>query len=276
MAKSDNSFQHRVWAICKDTAKQWKQAQLLLIASSLAYTTLLSIIPLLPVSFAIFQAFGGMKKLYSTVEPFILENLAQGSGEEVLVLLHRFIDNVHASTLGVTGLAALVVTSMSMLNSAEKAINAVWGAQITRTWFQRFSTYWVFITLGPLALAVLLGAASGSDLPMSRFFPSGTGMFFLTIGMYFSVYKWVPNCKVHFVSALVAAVFTTCLWTLARFSYVKYTQSVLTYKNVYGSLSAVPILLLWIYIVWIVILTGAALSAGIQKRFDLRDIKIHL
>jgi membrane protein len=256
--------------IVKDTWGQMKRAQLLLVASSLAYTTILSIIPMLAVSFAIFKAFGGMDKLYQTIEPFILQNLAEGSSTEVITALRKFVANAHASAIGITGFVGLIFTSMSMLNSIESAINRVWGAPTRRRIFQKLATYWLFITMGPLAASVAIGFASGSSLPLSSLVPDGTGMFLLTVLFFTAIFRWVPNTDVHWPYALVSGTLTAVLLGLARMGYGLYTHAFAGYNRIYGSLGAVPILLLWIYIVWAIILTGAAVSATLQQRLEIR------
>src|SRR4051812_36760219 len=160
---------NEVWA-------QMQRAQLLLVASSLAYTTILSIIPMLAVSFAIFKAFGGLEKLYHTIEPFILSNLAEGSSDEVIASIRKFVENANASAIGIGGFVGLVVTSMSMLSSIERAINVAWGAPMRRNYFQRIATYWFFITLGPLAASVGVGMVTTSNIPLWQFVPDGTGI----------------------------------------------------------------------------------------------------
>ena len=256
--------------VLKETWAHMRKAKLLLVASSLAYTTILSIIPLLAVSFAIFQAFGGLDKLYDTLSPLILQNLTEGTSQEVIDTLRGFIANAHANAIGAGGLIALILTSMSMLSSAENAINQVWQTTNTRSVFQRVSAYWLFITLGPLALAVIVGAATSTDFPLTKLLPSGTGIFVITVALFFVIYKWVPNCVVKWQYALLAAFATSIFWNLARLGYALYTKKVIAYNKIYGSLGAIPILLLWIYIVWLIILTGAALSAAMQKQFNAR------
>jgi membrane protein len=251
--------------IIVETAHHADEVQLFLIASSLAFTTILSIIPVLAVSLSIFQAFGGMQKLYSLVEPFILENLAQGSSQEVIDLLHRFVENAHASAIGIGGIIGLVFTSMSMLFCAENAINQIWNTKITRRLFQRISMYWLFITLGPLALSVALGVATSFNLPFWKYLPSGTGITLISMALFFAIFKWVPQTVVYWQSALIASVFTTIFWDLARYAYSLYTQKVVMYNVVYGSLGAIPIFMLWIDIGWIIILVGAALTVTVQK-----------
>ncbi|MCM2279921.1 MAG: YihY family inner membrane protein [Oligoflexia bacterium] len=267
----------KAWAkvlgsVARDTWAQMKQAQLPQAAASLAYTTILSLIPVLAMSFAIFKAFGGLDTLLDTIQPFILSNLAEGASEEVIARIQSFIENAHASALGAGGFLGLVVTSMSMLYSIEKAINRVWGTPIRRSWFQRISSYWLFITLGPVAFSFILGAATSSRIPLTDVLPSGSGIFILTTGIFYAVYKYVPNCKVDRRFALLSALFTAILWNLARMAYALYTVKAVSYSKIYGSLGAIPILLIWIYIVWLVILTGAALTAALQRRIPTETI----
>ncbi len=262
------SFLTQLKAAARDTKKEFQEAQLALTASSLAYTTILSIVPLLAVSFSIFHAFGGMEKLLSTVEPFIIENLAQGSSTEAMETVRRLIGNAHAGAIGVGGMIGLIITSMSMLSSAEKSINRVWKTSLNRTWFQRISAYWLFITLGPLALSVAFGAATSSQLKFVKIFPSGFGFFISIWFLLFIIYKWVPNRPVHTWPALFSAALIAGIWSFARLAYSLYTQNVVNYSKIYGSLGAIPILLLWIYILWLMILTGAAVTASIQRKLD--------
>lgn len=254
--------------VIKDTLQQMKTVQVFMVASSLAYTTILSIIPLLAVSFAIFNAFGGMKNLYSTLQPLVLSNLARGTSQEAIASLDRFISNTHSGAVGIGGLIGLIFTSMSMLSSAEKAINRVWQAKMTRSILQRIYSYWFFITLGPLALSVAVGFASSGNLPLRAILPSGTGMYLVAVGIFFFIFKWVPHTQVRAPYALISAMITASIWNLASFFYGVYTRNMVSYNKIYGSLGAIPILLLWIYIAWVIILGGAALTAALQKRIS--------
>lgn len=263
-------IRHSASSLWTDLSSDFRDCQLLTVASSLAYTTLLSIIPLLAVSFAIFQAFGGMEKLYATVEPFILANLAEGSSEEVISHLRRFIGNAHAGAIGAGGFVALMATSLSLLFSIEKAINRIWRAALDRHWFHRLSTYWFFITLGPLALAVAVGALTSEALPIQTLLPSGSGMLLLSWGLLFWLFKFVPNQKVEWKPAALSAFATAVALTSARWGYQLYTQKIVSYSRIYGSLGAVPILLLWIYVVWVILLTGVVITSVLQKRFGIK------
>jgi membrane protein len=266
--KSSKKYLQLSRTVLMDVVTQFKEAEISLSASSLAYTTILSIIPLLAVSFSVFKAFGGLDQLYGALEPFIFENLAEGSDEETLGLIRQFIGNIHAGALGATGFIGLIFTSMSMLFSVEKTLNRVWKAKSNRSWFSRISTYWLFITLGPLALSFAVGVGTSQQLSITQMLPSGTGLFILLVGLFFSLYRFVPEKTVNNRAALLAALWTAAGWMIAKAAYSIYVKKVLTYSKIYGSLGAIPIFLLWIYLGWLVILTGAALSAALQRRFE--------
>jgi len=251
--------------IIQDTLHQIRQAQLLMIASSLAYTTILSIIPLLAVSFAVFQAFGGMQKVYEVIEPLILSNLAEGTGHEVIDFMRSFIANIHTGVLGLTGFIGLIITTMSLLLSIEKSINKVWETKISRHFFHRVAIYWFIITIGPLALSIAVGLATSQDIPIWKIFPQGSGLYIIAVGIFYSIYKWTPQTRVDWRSALISSVITAIVWNVARSCYSIYTSQVLTYHKIYGSLGAIPIVLLWIYILWIIVLSGVALTVALQK-----------
>lgn len=252
----------------RDTWTQIQSAQLFTVAASLAYTTILSIIPLLALSFAVFKVFGGMDQVYDKLQPFLLNNLAEGVNDDAISTLAQFINQTQAGTVGVLGFFALVVTSMSMLSSIEQAINRVWGVPNTRPIFLRFATYWMFITLGPLLLALLIGVASTSREVALQWVPGWVGIFLITTAGFFGLYRWVPNTKVYWGYAAIAALTAAILWNVAQAAYVIYVREVVSYDKVYGSLAAVPVLLLWIFIAWTITLAGAALGAALQKRIE--------
>lgn len=251
----------------QDTLKLVRETEIPVAASSLAYTTILSVIPLIAVSFSIFKAFGGLDNLYGTIEPFIFENLAEGSDEKTLDTIKSFVGNIHTTSLGVGGLVGLLVTSMTMLASVEKSINKIWKTPMNRGVFQRMTIYWFFITLGPLALAVAIGAATSLDIPLSKVLPSGTPFFFILVGLFYGMYRYIPHRRVYWRAALVSAFGTSFFWLIAKLVYGVYVKKVVTYDKIYGSLGAIPIFLVWIYVAWLVILTGAAFSASLQWHY---------
>jgi membrane protein len=249
------------------TGRQMSDAQLFTVAGNLAYTTILSVIPLLAVSFSIFKAFGGLERAYAIAEPFVLMNLAPNASGQVIETLRHFIQNANAGTIGITGFIGLIFVSFSTLSTIESSINHVWRVHHRRKLLHRLAIYWLIMTLGPVALAIGVGVASSALIPLSKIVPSGFSLFVLTILLFFVLQKWAPHRHVHTGAALISATVTALLWNLAQFGYAIYTARVVTYNRIYGSLGAIPIILVWIYIIWLIVLSGAALTASIHKAY---------
>ncbi len=213
-------------------------------------------------SFALFHAFGGTEKLYHTLEPLILSHLAQGSGEEAIQTLQKLILQARSSVLGIGGFVGLLLTSISMLHSVEKAVNQIWQTPLRRGWFQRLSNYWLLLTLGPLGLSGLATLA----LLMGHGPLRSLGFLGIAVLVFFGIYKWVPNTRVQARYAWISAALTAIAWQLARIGFGLYTKNFAAYNKIYGSLGAIPILLLWIDLIWVILLAGSALTASMQKR----------
>ncbi len=250
-----------------DTIKLVRDEQVPGAASALAYTTILSVIPLIAVCFSILKAFGGLENLYAKIEPFVFENLAEGSDEQTLTVIRSFVDHIHPTSLGIGGVVALLFTSMSMLASIEKTINKIWKTKLQRGILKRIGIYWFFITLAPLTLAIAIGAAESLEIPLSKVLPTGTSFFFILVAAFYGMYRYIPHCPVYWRAALVASVGTSAIWILAKNVYGIYVHHFVSYDRIYGSLAAIPILLVWIYVAWLVVLTGAAFSASLQSHY---------
>src|SRR4051812_14338944 len=176
----------------QDTVKIVREEQVAGAASALAYTTILSVIPLIAVCFSILKAFGGLDNLYGNIEPFIFENLAEGSDEKTLDVIRSFVEGIHPASLGIGGVVGLLITSISMLVSVEKTINKIWRTPLSRGLLKRVGIYWFFLTVAPLAFAVAIGAAMSLDIPLSKVLPSGTPMFFILIAAFYGMYRYLP------------------------------------------------------------------------------------
>jgi membrane protein len=191
--------------------------------------------------------------------------------------IHGLINNVSVGTVGAGGFFGLVFTSMSLMLSIENGFNRIWKVVNTRSYFHRIASYWLFITLGPLALSIGLGIASSEKLPISKFLPNWSGAFALAACLLTLVYKFVPNTFVRWKFALISGFWTAVLWSLTRWGFNLYVDRFASYNKIYGSVAAVPILLFWIYLMWLMVLAGAALSATLQKRLDpaKNEVLIH-
>jgi membrane protein len=247
-------------------AAHFRDGQILLTASSLAYTTLLSLIPLLAVTFAILKRVGGLDRLYGELEPLIVSNLAAGTGDQVIGSLQKFIHNTHSSAIGVTGFLGLAITTVLMLNGVEDAFNRVWTGTKTRSLLRRAMMYAIFIVTGPLTISLIIGLSRGLSRGLSPLVSELVAVTSFTL-----VYKLIPNTFVDWRWSLLSGFWTSVILQLARWAYRIYITRYVPYHLIYGSLAALPILLLWIYILWVIILTGAVLGASAQKYFTARS-----
>lgn len=258
----------------------------LLRASALSFTTLLSFVPLFALAFSILKGFGAQNRL----APLILKQVAAGS-EVVVTKVLSYINNTNMGSVGAIGLAALLVTAISMLGSIEDSFNVSWGVSETRSLYRKFSDYLSVLLSAPL---LLLAATSITTTLQSKwlatwFFENTYlgDLFFLVLGLtpYLSVwialflmYSFIPNTRVRFVSALLGAVLAGTLWQIAQWGYIHFQVGVGNYNAIYGTLAVLPILMVWIYLSWIIVLFGMEVVAAHQQlhtfRRDLRGGQI--
>ena len=249
-------------------------------ATALAYTTLLSIVPLIAVMLAFAKAFGGLAKLTEGVQPLIVNNLATGSGEVVKKYLVEFSQNLHAGTLGVVGFVFLILTAVGLLSTIESAFNEVWGVKQERSWFRRFNSYWTILTVGPLFVAFSIGitASLQSSHFVQLYLQSDVSRFVVKLAPYVltwvaftMLYLYMPNTRVRFRSAFLGGILAGTLWEFAKYGYAIYSASSNTYSTIYGSLGALPVFLVWLYLTWMIVLIGAEISFASQNIKTYRE-----
>ena len=254
----------------------------LLRATALSFTTLLSLVPLLALAFAVLKGFGVQNRL----APLILNQVAAGS-EVVVSRVIAYIDNTNMSSVGAVGLIALLYTSISMLANIEEAFNVAWGVSQTRSLYRRFSEYLSVLVSAPLLLlaatsiTTTLESRQLVDWLWARSYLSDVLLFLLSLTPYLSVwiaifllYIFIPNTRVRYRSALIGAVLAGTLWQLAQWCYIHFQVGAGNYNAIYGTLAALPILMVWIYVSWIIVLFGMEVVAAHQNlptfRRDIR------
>lgn len=253
-------------------------------ASAMSYVTVFSLIPSLAAIFGVISFFkpvlGKDSVIISQIKSFILNNLATGTGEVVVQYVDNFISNLDLTNIGITGFAGTIVSLALLLKQIEVAFNKIWYVKQARNIFTRFIYFWTFLTLGTFILGITLGILSGFNLknlipfvgntqyysnPFISFFVTWVGIFVFFVVLY----KIVPNCFVPLKYAISGALPSSILFFLAGKFYSIYVTSFTNYKIVYGALWAIPVFLMWIYILWVIALGGALLSWRIQKSFIL-------
>ena len=239
-----------------------------LIAGSLAFTTVLTLVPLLAVSLSVFHWLGGLEGLLKQLEPFIVKNLVESSGAEFSRYLLRSIRRVHSGALGVTGIIGLFLASTKLFSDMETAIQRVWLVKKRRALWKRLMVYWTVMFVGPLVLATLLGVVGSKDLGLIKIFPSELIAAFCALTGLYAIYRWVPARTVEFRPAFASALLATVGLALAQEFYAGAMRGLFRFSKIYGSLAGIPLFLLWIFLLWWIILLGATLTAILQERLD--------
>lgn len=242
-------------------------------ASSLAFNTLLALVPLLAFVFALFTAFGNLIQIQEQLQRFLVDIFLPTKQEEIMVYLNQFISNTNA--LGAVGLLIFALTSILLLNTIDENINAIWGSKSRRNFLSKFTTYTSVIIFGSLLIAVSfaltrsvrtifnLGNPAAGFLLNLTIRISPFIFIFLTLVLIIAV---VPAARIAFSSACIGACIGSLLWNLVKVIFVSGTNYVLRASVMYGSLAAIPIFLFWLYLTWLIILISLEVTFLHQYR----------
>jgi len=236
-------------------------------AMALTYLSLFALVPALVVAFSVVQAFTGMDRISTRVNEFLFENLAVGARATIEPYLQRFIQNAHLTSAGLVGGALLVWSAVSLFSNVDRAVNDIWGIRRRRSVASQAVIYWVGLTLGPLLLAGSVMVAHSA-----RAFLAGTGLRFLaavagallTCTFFAVLYVIVPNTKVRLRAAAAGGLVAGVAWEVAKWGYTFAVARFFRYHAIYGSVAAVPIFLLWLFVSWTILLFGARLAFVVQ------------
>ena len=262
-------------------AQRFKEDRLGLTAGSLTFTTLIALVPLVTVMLAAFTVFPMFSGFERALQEYFLQHLVPDHiARPVMRGLTDFAQK--ARGMGTLGLVLLVATALALVLTIDRTLNAIWRVRKSRSLGQRVLVYWAAITLGPLALGMSLTATSyavSASKGWVAALPGGVSL--LLEGLQFAVlslaaaglYHYVPNTAVRWRHAMAGGVFVAAAFEIVKRLLAWYLDSVPSYSAVYGTFAAVPILLLWVYLVWVIVLLGAVIAAyapSLSMRVGLR------
>jgi membrane protein len=236
-------------------------------ALALTAITLFALVPALVVAFSFLQAFAGMDTLWRQAQDFLIANLAVGARASIEPYLAKFIRNAHATGAGLVGAALLVASAVTLLGNVERAVNALWAVRRGRPLAQKGLIYWAALTFGPLLLAGSLalahqvqGQVTGAPARiLGRAASTGLVCIFFAV-----LYLIVPATRVRKGAALAGGVLAGLTWEVAKGLYTYAVARFFRYDAIYGSVAAIPIFLLWLYISWTILLFGARVAFVVQ------------
>ncbi len=244
-------------------------------AQALTFKTLLSMVPLFVVVFAILSGFGGgLEKANQDIVEYVIGYLSGSAQLQQEIASYINTSTIRDAELGALTIVILVLTVMSLLSHVENSFNALFGVTSRRSVGVRLLTYWALLTLGPLLIlvSVALTAAlqtSGFAARVESFGTAGdlairSTPLLVTWVAFTVIYLTVPNTRVRVVPAVLAALVAGSLWNFAKFFFAWYARNNVTVQDIYGSLAAFPMFILWVYISWVLILVGAQLCYAFQ------------
>jgi membrane protein len=250
----------------KEVFRQFFVNETPLSASSLAYTTLLSLVPFMAVVVTVFSAFPMFENVSVQIQNFIFSNFVPTAGEVVQEYIIGFVEK--SRNLKISMALAIFVTSILMMHTMEKALNRIWDAKPSGNLIKKVVMYWTVLTMGPIlvgggiALTSVLFNYEGFNsikIYVLKFLPIMAS----TIGFFF-IYLIVPNRKVSWKSAFIGAITAAILFEMAKRGFAWYVATFPSYQRVYGTLATIPIFLLWVYLSWNIILLGGTIAATLE------------
>lgn len=271
------AFQTWPWLDTVRTLRaRFREDRLGLTASSLTFTTLISLVPLVTVMLAVFSAFPMFANFQLALQKYFLQTLVPDTiSQQVLRALTDFANK--AKGLGTAGLVFLFVSALALMLTIDRTLNGIWRVRTPRPIAQRVLVYWAAATLGPLVLGVSLTATSyaiSASRGLVGVLPGGVGLLLsvlevtlLATGLA-ALFRYVPNTHVRWLHAIFGGMFSALGFELAKYLLGWYIAKG-TYSAMYGAFAAVPIFLIWMYLGWVIVLLGAVIAAyapSLQKR----------
>ncbi|MCG3729676.1 virulence factor BrkB family protein [Vibrio cincinnatiensis] len=241
-------------------------------AGYLAYITLLSIVPMLTVLLSILSSFTIFDNVGEVIQDFVITHFVPAAGDAVSQALLEFVTNTGKMTA--VGGAFLFVAALMLISNIDKNLNYIWRVRNKRRPVFSFSMYWMILTLGPILVGTSIAVTSyiTSLKLLDSEALSGAFNFFLrrlpfllSLFAFIGLYVLVPNKKVRFLHALSGAFVAAILFELSKKAFAIYITQFPSYQLIYGALAAIPILFVWVYLCWLIVLVGAEVTAALGE-----------
>ena len=239
------------------------------VAASITLSSLFAIVPAFFIIINILDTFNVFNSFSSNIQQFLFSNMLPDSAHTV----QEYIVDIskQMTALPIVSVFFLIVLIFMMIKRLEKALNKIFYVQKSRSIVQSLLVYWTLMTVGPLLLGFVFVSSTYvlsmtlifNEIGIEKYLLSGLSILFLT-GGFFVVYKILPNTKINSWIALLTSFLVAILFTVAKKLFSLYMFYVPTYSVIYGSLSLIPIFILWVFVAWHITLLGSVMIRGIQ------------
>jgi len=243
-------------------------------AASLAFTTLLALVPLFALLFSLFSALGTFSDVLEDLQSFLFQQLVPTSQDEIMAYIQRFVENTRA--LGVVGLLFFLITAVFLLNTIQSTFDALWGSRTQKNSLRRLATYASVLIVGSFLFSIglnlagmfrpLIGGQAVEEIGKTLSVLTGIlPSIFIFLALLLMI-QLIPSGRVRFLSALIGAAVGAVLWEAARRIFFFWITYVIRLSIVYGSLAVIPIFLIWLYVAWTVVLFSLEVAFVHQHR----------
>lgn len=258
-----------------------QRQQIQIVAGYLSYVCLMSLVPLVVVMLSVMTAFPLFAELQQSIEQFVYSNFVPAAGDVVQLYLSGFVAN--ASKMSAVAISFLFVAALLLISSIDSTFNKIWRVNDKRRTITSFAMYWMVLTLGPILVGASIALSSYlmSIVSVDEYDVLGLSDILLRLLPLFSslvafviLYMAVPNKAVPFKYAISGAIVAGILFELAKKVFALYITAFPSYQVIYGALATIPIIFLWVYVSWLIVLVGALLTVSLQEYSDLKANKL--
>lgn len=252
-------------------ARQKKQ-EIHVAAGYLSYVTLMSLVPLVVVMFSVMTAFPIFADIKVVIENFVYSNFMPAAGDMVQEHLTGFVDN--ASKMSAVAVSFLFLFALLLISAIDTSLNKIWQVHEKRKLVTAFPMYWMILTLGPVLVGSSIAISSYviSLVNLGEYDIIGLSNILLrllpvlfSILAFIFLYMLVPNKSISIKYAAIGALIAAILFEIAKKGFALYVTQFPSYQAIYGALAGIPILFLWVYLSWLVVLFGALITATLEK-----------
>lgn len=295
-------FHSKIWHVRLEDRSRWsafliKQLRIILIvskhftqnklqvqAAGLTFYTLLSVVPVVALVFAIAKGFGMQEALESQI--FSSMKGQEAAAEQIMTFATRMLENTQSGLLAVVGVAILLWSVLTLLSNIESSFNDIWQVAKGRSWIKKITDYFIIMFFAP----ILIIASGSMQVVLTQGFENlvagfdvlayiGSAVYFLLqllpyvlIWLVFTfVYMVMPNTKVNFSSAMIAGIIAGTGFIIVQWIYIKFQVGVSRYNAIYGSFAALPLFMVWANTSWLITLVGAQVAFANQNVSEIEN-----